>query len=574
MTASTRGCRTQSDGIRGNRLAERAQAPHVDRGLHRLGPIRAQVFGPVHRVLVADEAECGARLRLALVQAVAILVHHGGGFRGGEHSLGSQLVGVQLARRRLLANDLVHERLGGRRLVAFVVAVAPVADQVNHHVLVKFHAVLERKSRDETHRLRIIGIDMEYRRFDHLRHVGAIKSGACIARIAGGETHLVVDDDVHRTARVEAARLRQLQRLHDDALSGECGVAVNLDRQDLVAGRIAAPLLPCAHRAFDDRVHHFQVRGIERQRDVHIARRGFQIGGKSLVVFDVARAAQLRQIVLTFELAEQILGGLAQQVHQHVEAAAMRHADDGLLHTELAAVLHEIIEQRYQAVAALERESLLPHVLGVQVTLQTFRGGQLPEDVLLLVRAEAALQARHLEIILQPQTLIGGRHVRELGADRIGVNEFQVRQYVFELGALGQRVIAAAGEEFRIQIGVGEPEILQIEHIGLGALLQPERIQIGGQVAPIRVNLDEARHRALFGARSARFPVLAARRRQSLARRQARANRRVCDLAGAAVLQTAKIGRPGRIHRIGILQELLVEILDEVGIAAGERRGG
>ena len=36
----------------------------------------------------------------------------------------------------------------------------------------------------------------------------------------------------------------------------------------------------------------------------------------------------------------------------------------------------------------------------------------------------------------------------------------------------GMRVIAAAGEEFRIQIGVGQPEILQIEHIGLGALLQ------------------------------------------------------------------------------------------------------
>ena len=36
-----------------------------------------------------------------------------------------------------------------------------------------------------------------------------------------GEADLVVDDDVHRAAGEEAARLRQLQRLHDDALAGE-----------------------------------------------------------------------------------------------------------------------------------------------------------------------------------------------------------------------------------------------------------------------------------------------------------------------------------------------------------------
>ena len=177
----------------------------------------------------------------------------------------------------------------------------------------------------------------------------------------------------------------------------------------------------------------------------------------------------------------------------------------------LAALLHQIVEQGNQAVAALERESLLPHVLGVQVALQALRGGQLPQDVFLFIDAEAALQTRHLETILQPQALVGVRHVRELGADGVGVDEFQVRENVFELGAFGQRVIAAAGEEFGIQIRVGEPEVLQIEHIGLGALLQAERIQIGGQMAAIRVNLNEARHRALFGARPARFAALASR---------------------------------------------------------------
>jgi hypothetical protein len=70
---------------------------------------------------------------------------------------------------------------------------------------------------------------------------------------------------VHRAAGVETARLRQLQRLHDDALAGERGIAVNLHRQHLVAELIAAPLLPRAHRAFDHRVHDFQMRRIEGQ---------------------------------------------------------------------------------------------------------------------------------------------------------------------------------------------------------------------------------------------------------------------------------------------------------------------
>jgi len=78
---------------------------------------------------------------------------------------------------------------------------------------------------------------------------------------------------------------------------------------------------------------------------------------------DVARTAQLREIVLSLELAEQILGGLAEQVHQHVEPASVRHADDGFLHPHLAAVLDQIVEQGDQAFAALERNRFWPTYL-------------------------------------------------------------------------------------------------------------------------------------------------------------------------------------------------------------------
>ncbi len=69
---------------------------------------------------------------------------------------------------------------------------------------------------------------------------------------------------------------------------------------------------------------------------------------------------------------------LAQHVDQHVEAAAMGHADDHVLDAGRAAPLHQVVQQGDQRIAAFEREALLADVLGVQVALEAFGGGELP----------------------------------------------------------------------------------------------------------------------------------------------------------------------------------------------------
>src|SRR5205823_2461332 len=79
-----------------------------------------------------------------------------------------------------------------------------------------------------------------------------------------------------------------------------------------------------------------------------------------------------------------------------------------------AASLYEVIEQRNERIRAFEREALLADVLGVQVALEAFGGRELPEDVALLFGTEAMLEAPLLELILQPQPLLGVGHVREL----------------------------------------------------------------------------------------------------------------------------------------------------------------
>ena len=77
------------------------------------------------------------------------------------------------------------------------------------------------------------------------------------------------------------------------------------DRHHFVAGRIVATLLARTHRALDHSVDHLEMRGVECQRDMHVATRCTQVGGKALVVLDVARALHMRRIVFALELREQ-----------------------------------------------------------------------------------------------------------------------------------------------------------------------------------------------------------------------------------------------------------------------------
>ena len=61
-------------------------------------------------------------------------------------------------------------------------------------------------------------------------------------------------DHVNRAAGLIATQLRQVERFGDQALAGECGIAVDQNRQNQVAvtrGRLA---LLGTHSAFHDRV--------------------------------------------------------------------------------------------------------------------------------------------------------------------------------------------------------------------------------------------------------------------------------------------------------------------------------
>ena len=397
----------------------------------------------------------------------------------------------------MLADRVVHDRLRGGGLVGLVVPEPAIADEVDHDIFVEAHAVAHREAGHEHHGLGIVGVHMEDRRLEHLGDIGAVHRRTRVIRTRGREAHLVVDHEVQCAAGAVPAGLRELQRFHDHALTGEGRVAVDEDRHHAFAEGVLAALLPGAHRTLHHRVHHLKMRGVEGERHMHIAALRAQVGGETLVIFDVAGTGEVRGVVLALELREQHGGRLAEHIDEHIEAAAVRHADDELLGSERTTGLDHIVEQRDQCIAAFERKTLLADVLRVQVTLETFGSGELPENVTALFRRESMVEPPRLELILQPQPLVGVRDMRELGAHRAAVGVLQHRDDVAQRAALPDVCDPAAGEEAAIEIRFIETEVGEFEDPRPLASRQTEGIEFCDQVATVGVNLDEARHRTL-----------------------------------------------------------------------------
>ena len=114
-------------------------------------------------------------------------------------------------------------------------------------------------------------------------------------------------------------------------------------RQHLTAVVIIAPMLAGPDRAFHHRVDDLQMRRIESEGEVHAAALGLDVGRETLVVFHVART----QVVgmLAFEFGEQVGRQLAETIHQHIQAAAVRHAQHHFLDPFFAGDLDDVVEQ-------------------------------------------------------------------------------------------------------------------------------------------------------------------------------------------------------------------------------------
>ena len=253
-----------------------------------------------------------------------------------------------------------------------------------------------------------------------------------------------------------------------------------------------------ARPALDDGIDRLEVARVRRERDVDLAVRRDALALRAEVVLHVAGAAlgvraDRLEHPLALELAQDRLVRTADDVREHVEAAAVRHADHGLVRAALGGERDRLVEHRHEHVEPLDRELLLAEERLAQVRLEPPDLGQARQQRELLLVGERLPVAAGLDRLAQPDALLEIGDVLDLVRDRLAVRLLQPRQRVRERLALDVRP-QQPGRDARLQLR----RELRVHALGLerriAGRLGAERIEPRGEMPVRAIRLDE-RHR-------------------------------------------------------------------------------
>ena len=125
---------------------------------------------------------------------------------------------------------------------------------------------------------------------------------------------------------------------------------------------------------------------------------------RAQMIFDVARAFDfVRQKRAALEFVKQRAMRLGHHLREHVEPAAMRHAEHDLLDAERAAALDDLLQRRHDGFGAVEAEALGARVFHVEEFLEAFGLDEFVEDRALALSREDDLLLGAFDARLQPR---------------------------------------------------------------------------------------------------------------------------------------------------------------------------
>ncbi len=396
-----------------------------------------------------------------------------------------------------LGGDL-RLRVGG--LVGLVVAVAAVADHVDDDVAAPALAVGHRQAHRRGAGLDVVGVDVDDRHVEALRHVGGVGGRAGVLGV-GGEADLVVLDHVDRAAGRVALQRLQVERLGDHALAREGGVAVQQDRHRalrfVLDPRALEVGLDEARGALDHRVDELEVArvGVEADGDL-LALAGLIDALVAVVVLDVAGAAVrdpgdgLDRVDLlgALELGQDRLDRAAEVVGEDRQPAAVGHAEDDLLGLAAVGEGDQLVEHRHDHVEPLDREDLLAQVGLLDEALELEDVDQPHQQAAFLVLGERLAVGAGLDHLAQPGALLVRGEVLELVGDRAAVGLAHAGQRL-QQGLAGDADAQDRGRHPRHQLR-GQVEALGLDRrVALG--LAAERVEAGRQVTVGAVALEQ-----------------------------------------------------------------------------------
>src|SRR5712691_487559 len=180
---------------------------------------------------------------------------------------------------------------------------------------------------------------------------------------------------------------------------------------------------------------------------------------------------------------------LAHHLRQHVEPAAVGHADADVLDAERAAALDDLLQRRDHGLAAVEAETFRTCELEVAELLEAFGLDQLGEDGALAFAGEADLLVRALDARLHPALLRRIGNVHELDAERLAIGAAQDGEDLAQRAELEAEHLVE--EDLAVQVGVAEAVGARIEVLLVVARLEAERIEIGVEMPARPVGADQ-----------------------------------------------------------------------------------
>src|ERR1041384_6317219 len=187
---------------------------------------------------------------------------------------------------------------------------------------------------------------------------------------------------------------------------------------------------------------------------------------------------------------------MADDIREHVQTSAMRHAHRDAVDAELAGALNQLIEQRNDRLAAFNRKSLLTEELGVQEFLELLSRNQLPKNSFLDFDVDGfGLNKLDANLLAQPELFFFALNVTIFGADLAAVCALQNVEDLAQRSTLSSA--QAAGNENAIEVPNRQAVGLDVE---LGMIEQRHRVQridIGHEVPAHAISINQFHHARL-----------------------------------------------------------------------------
>src|SRR5450631_573752 len=191
----------------------------------------------------------------------------------------------------------------------------------------------------------------------------------------GGETDLIVDDEMDRPSGPVPLKAGKTKTFGDHTLTGESGVAVDEEWQHFRAlDDIVQLILFGANLAENNGIDDFEMRRVRGQRKMDAVVVEIAIGRSTKMIFDVAGTLDVvGGKGAPLEFIENRPVRLPHDLGKHIEAAAMRHAEDDILDPQSAAALDDLFERRHHGFGAVKAKALRARIFRVEEFLESLR---------------------------------------------------------------------------------------------------------------------------------------------------------------------------------------------------------